>query len=65
MLTEVMYHMENKQKYLIGLQKERVLKFANIKDEIDHNNLVNNFKCSENKSKDFRNYETPLILFQD
>ena len=38
---------------------------ADIKDRIDPNDLVYNFKGNENKSKDFGNYQLSLILFDD
>ena len=47
------------------LVKERALEFFDIKDKIDPNNLVYTFKTDGNEPKDFRNYKTPLKLFED
>ena len=47
------------------LVKERALEFDDIKDKIDPNNLVYNFKTSENEPKDIGNYQMPLKLFED
>ena len=47
------------------LVKERALEFSDIKDKIDPNNLVYVDKTEGNNPKDFRNYRTPLKLFED
>ena len=57
--------MKNKKKNFNLLVKERALEFSHIKDKIDLNNLVYKFKTEENDPKDFRNYKTPLKLFED
>ena len=55
-----------KQKEIFNrLVSERALKFTEIKDKIDLNNLVFKFSGSENKSKDFGNYQMSLKLFED
>ena len=59
-----MWRMKNKKKINV-LVKERALEFSNIKDKIDLNNLVYKFKIEGNDPKDFRNYKTPLKLFED
>ena len=38
---------------------------ADIKDKIDLNKLVYNFKTGANDSKDFGNYQMPWKLFED
>ena len=47
------------------LVKERALEFSDVKDKIDPNDLVYTFKTDGNDPKDFRNYKTPLKLFED
>ena len=55
-----------KQKEIVNeLVKERALEFSDIKDKIDPNNRVYTFKTNRNEPKDFRNYKTPLKLFED
>ena len=56
---------EKQKKNFNLLVKERALEFSHIKDKIDLNNLVYKFKTEENDPKDFRNYKTPLKLFED
>ena len=45
--------------------KKRALEFSDIKDKTDLDNLVYKFSGSENKPKDFRNYQLPMKLFED
>ena len=55
-----------KQKEIFNrLVKERALKFSDIKDEIDTNNLVYTYKTDGNEPKVFRNYQALLKLFED
>ena len=41
------------------------LEYADIKDKINPSNLLYSFKTSENKSKDFGNYQMSLKLFEE
>ena len=54
-----------KQKEIFKLVEERALEFFNVKDKVDPNNLVYVFKTEGNEPKHFRNYQTPLKLFED
>ena len=55
-----------KQKEIFNrLAKERVLKFTDITDEIDPDDLVYRFKINENDQKEFENYQMLLKSFED
>ena len=45
--------------------EKRALEFSDVKDKIDPNNLVYEFKTGGNNPKEFRNYWAPLKLFND
>ena len=48
---------EKQTEILHRLLKERPVEFADIKQKIDLNNLLYQFSSSENKPKDFWNYQ--------
>ena len=57
--------MKKKKEIFNRLVGKRDHKLADIKDKIDLNKLVYNFKTGANESKDFGNYQMPWKLFED
>ena len=58
------YHFGNKNSIFNELLNERASKFNGVKDKIDHNKLIYDFKTEGKISKDFGDYQIPLELFE-
>ena len=65
MSTEIVYHLMNKEKYLMNLLKKSLLNFRTQKKKIDTSNLIYKYKTEGGSPKDFSNYQNPMDLFMN
>ena len=63
--TEIVYHLMNKEKYLMNLLKKSLLNFRTQKKKIDTSNLIYKYKTEGSSPKDFSNYQNPMDLFMN
>ena len=63
-LTEIVYHLKNKQKYLMNLLKKNSYEFLDLKEKINSNNLIYKYKTKGRSVKDFSKYQNlqPIYL---
>ena len=64
-LTETIYHLKNKNTYIMNLLKKKSSEFTNLEKKINSDNLIYKYKTKGISPKDFSNYQNPIELFKD
>ena len=60
--TEIVHHLMNKEKFN-KLVEEKYYEFQNLKEKINPNNLIYNYKTEGKISTDFSDYQNPIDIF--
>ena len=60
--TAIVHHLMNKKKFN-KLVEEDFYEFKNLKEKIDPNNLICNYKTEGKILRDFSNYQNPIDIF--
>ena len=65
LMTEIVCHMKNENKYLMNLLEKGLLNLEIQKKRINHDNFFYKYKTETRNPEDFRNYQNLIDLLEN